>query len=240
MTEHEHADTGPIAASAEVVKAKRRDTRRAAYVFLAMLAIFSILGGLWIIDTTNSRNYWREHATQLQQDKDALAQKYTDLYDEFVRVTGHLPDAEAPNEVAKPGPPGPQGEQGPPGPIGPVGAEGPAGAPGPVGPTGERGQTGPAGADGDTGAQGIQGIPGVAGPIGPVGQTGAEGPMGPAGPTGADGKDGTDGKDGAPGPTCPPDATATTVWLRMALTPDGRLQRTQAVVCVPTTTGVPQ
>lgn len=181
----------------ELLNAKRRDVRRVTIAMIVVL--FLVLGGaaIWIMDVSSSRDGWRERASSSRESHSELSQKYSDLYDEYVRRVGFLPGAEPPSEATETKDSEAttltiEGEEGHPGPAGSVGPRGARGTPG------EDGEDGKDGKDGANGEDGV-GQPGAEGSPGKDGASGAKGDTGPAGADGADGKDGADGADGADG-----------------------------------------
>ncbi|NHI16879.1 collagen-like protein [Microbacterium excoecariae] len=197
----------------ELLDAKRRDVRRAVIGMIVALLLVIAGAGVWIADISQSRDRWRADADAAWIAHQTLSETYSELYDEYVRATGHLPGADTPSDAtdtsnaqaAAPSVTGERGPAGPAGPAGPQGERGFRGFPGDDGEDGDDGETGSPGADGEAGApglpglQGAQGEPGETGPTGLTGATGATGSTGATGPAGAQGDRGPAGPQGADG-----------------------------------------
>ncbi|MEK4158233.1 MULTISPECIES: exosporium glycoprotein BclB-related protein [Paenibacillus] len=123
---------------------------------------------------------------------------YSELYGEYIGITGATGATGATGSVGATGATGGTGVTGATG-AGATGATGAAGATGATGATGTAGATGATGTAGVTGATGTAGATGATGTAGATGATGTAGVTGATGTAGATGATGTAGATGATG-----------------------------------------
>ncbi|MEK4286962.1 exosporium glycoprotein BclB-related protein [Paenibacillus sp. FSL P4-0502] len=133
---------------------------------------------------------------------------YSELYGEYIGITGATGATGATGSVGATGATGGTGVTGATG-AGATGATGAAGATGATGATGTAGATGATGTAGVTGATGTAGATGATGTAGATGATGTAGVTGATGTAGATGATGTAGATGATGTAGATGATGT-------------------------------
>ena len=186
-------------------EAAHKDQRRAlGLATLTGIALVTVMGVGWV-DAAVNRDVWHREANAVATARDDAVREYTELYGEFMAVTGAEPEAEEPSEVGD----GPVAE-----PVQPQAAPiqqrvvpGPRGVPGrgvaAVTCTAE-GTWSFTYTDGRTatapgpcvGKEGTAGVPGdsIAGPAGLQGEKGEKGEPGEPGAPGAPGAPGTNGR----------------------------------------------